>query len=351
VTVPIISREGPTDWQEWNRLAEENGSLVQSTYYDEVERFFGEVPVYLEWRVEGRLCAGAKLYVGSNRRLGTFSSRLSLRLRQFGEFLVTEGVSQEVTMASARDALEAAVDQYSSERGIVWFESMGYYGGVNRLLRLGHESPFQVARFNVGRLDLTKPLDALWAGLHPAHRGEVRKAERARLNISESVNIEELIHLLGATYEQNPRKMPEPSYLRHLFGVLRTRGLARIFVVREDRRPLASALLTGLGGTVYYAFAGNERNSLGAGQFLQWEVIRRLKEEGISFYVMGQVASEVDQQNLKFSIGISRFKRRFGLSEEPSQSARYVRKPALYRTWHALLRVYRASFPRDPGRR
>jgi CelD/BcsL family acetyltransferase involved in cellulose biosynthesis len=331
--VVSVREAQPSDPVAWDRLAQSQGNLLQSTLYDAVARFHRQQPVYFEIWSGDALLGGVKLLRWRSRRLGPLAA-ISNSLSQFGELLRSDAEAPlNATQAGA--ALEPVVAAYCDANRIVSFKTNGYYGPEAGLLRLSDTASGPAERFNVGWVALDLPLETLWKRMHKEHRRYVRKAGAASLALSEEDDVQVLIQLLRCTYEDNPGKMPEPAFLREFYGVLRS--AARLFVARDAGRPLACALVLEWGPFAYYAFGGNQKNSLGAAQFLQWELIKRSRARGSTRYYLGQVAPEADLSNLRFSVGISRFKRRFGISEAPTASVVYVRGTLPFRLWNLLV--------------
>ncbi len=120
-------------------------------------------------------------------------------------------------------------------------------------------------------------------------------------------------------------------------------GSAEYAAALKDTDYLAGALCLPWGGVAYYQFGGTTRTSLGAGTYLQWEVMKHYRELGFSRYVLGQVASGPTPAEAKFAVGISPFKRRFGATELPSASRGYVLRPWRHAIWRTLGRFRRSA--------
>ena len=220
-----------------------------------------------------------------------------------------------------------------------------YYGGrgLIRQFETGHtlngEDRFYVRNMSIWTEQKTIS-GKMWDN---THRRQIKKALRSDLVFEEKEGLEDFVPLLRKSYEPTPHKLPNTNYVRHLHDSLRREQRSRIFVASQRETPLASALITRFGNTAYYAFGGTQPNSLGAGNLLHWKIMQQLKNEGVTRYVLGEVAPEADSSNTKFSVGISRFKRGFGSHDAESRSAFYVFRKGHHQLWKTLKRLTRVD--------
>jgi hypothetical protein len=336
-----INESLPTDLAQWDGLAEKNGNLVQSTHFDNVQSFFAQKPIYFELWLAGHLAAGVKLYVWRSRKLGALTATLSRAITQFGEVIVDPSDAHEADEIT--DMLSEAVRDYVSNQLIVTCGVRGYYGGSGLIGKFDSDTLNGEDRFNVAIVGLDRTEDDLWENVGQHHRRQIKKALRSDLVFEEREDLEDFVPLLKKSYEPTPQKLPNTNYIRHLHDNLRKKQQSRIFLVSENERPLASALITRLGNTAYYAFGGTQPNSLGAGNLLHWKIMLQMKNEGVTRYVLGEVAKEADSSNTKFSVGISRFKRGFGSYDAESRSAFYVFRKGHHQLWKTLKRLTRVD--------
>lgn len=336
-----VTTEAPTDVEQWNDLSKKNGNIVQSTYFDAVQAFFDQKPVYFELWQHDRIVAGVKLYLWSSRKLGSLTATLSRAITQFGELIVDPFIEYE--RHEITKMLSEAVTHFVFNEGIVNCQVSGYYGGEELILKLPSGAAREESSFNVAMVDLRQSEEVLWSNVHQHHKRQINKALKNDLTFTENTTLEDFIPLLRKSYESTPDKLPNIEYLGHLHNILRKVGGSRIFLVAGAGKPLASALITTFGNTAYYAFGGTEHNSVGAGNLLHWEIIRIMRKEGLTKYVLGQVAPAVDPENTKFSVGISRFKRGFGTHEAGSGSTSYVFRRGHHQVWNNLKKLTRAG--------
>lgn len=336
MTRGVSVREGsPLDRTTWDLLACQNSSLLQSTLSDGAESYFAQKPVYFEDWESGRLVGGVKLWQRDDARLGPVSAWMTRTLQQFGEgLLASDAAATAGTWARIGDAVRG----YCRRRGVSTLRVVGYYGSGRPLLWFEDRPALNRQAFHVAWVDLAAPLADVERRIDPAHRYEARKAARAGLTFREGCDVEVLIGLLAEAYRDNPGKMPDAGYLRHLHGVYGRSGATAVYAAWEGSAPISAALVAVYGKVGYYAYGGSRRPSGGASQFLHWNLIKLLHGQGAERYVLGQVAVAADPTNPRFSVGISRFKRLWGVVEEPSQAALYVMDPLRFRA-HAMARA------------
>lgn len=327
----IQVREGwPEQTAAWDELSRRTGNFVQSTCFDLAQSFFGVQPVYFSAVQDGRLVAGVKLYRSASGRLPWLTRRLRLEFMQLGELLCDETAEP----AELKKALSAEVSRYLAAQHAVSFRVSGVYGGMEGLIA-PEVMPAREAQFNVAAVGLDRDTDPIWQGLHKSHRTEVRKAERQGVTFRREDGIERFVQLLDETYRGQDVDGPERAYVHHAYEALRERAMDLFFAVR-DTDYLAGALCYRWGSVAYWQFGGTRRQSLGAGAFLHWEIMKYYAAQGVRRYVLGQVAAQEDPANAKFSVGISRFKRHFGPEERPSATRLYVMRPWRHAMWTRL---------------
>jgi len=146
----------------------------------------------------------------------------------------------------------------------------------------------------------------------------LNKSIKSNLIFIKNVEIKILIQMLDETYKNQVKSGPSHEFIKNLSKHLINEGKAKIFAVNDEYdKTLSVALVCICGNTADYTFGGNIHNSLGAGQFLQWNIFEYLKTIGVKQYSLGQIAkSDVVYNNPKFEEGISRFKSRFGIERK-----------------------------------
>lgn len=183
-------------------------------------------------------------------------------------------------------------------------------------------------------IDLTTTSEELWLRMRPRERQKCRKAEkigtRVRIETAPTVNdIDRFFALYVAMARLRGLAIPQRSMLESMFADRRLiLGCAELNGV-----VLSMALVYLAGDMAMYLYGVSSANNIdGAGQLLHWELIRALKDRGISRYDLGGVPS-VDESD-----GIYQFKKGFGgqslaLGPEFSRAPSWLQVMRRLRQW------------------
>jgi lipid II:glycine glycyltransferase (peptidoglycan interpeptide bridge formation enzyme) len=261
---------------------------------------------------------------------------LSKRINVLGECIVDERFSSSGYLNS----IQSEFLRFIKKENIVEVVISGYFGNIEKLIDLGNQSLSSDYYFNTANLNLLLTKEQLWENLHAKHRNVIRKAEKEHVKFIESDNVDLFNILLKETYVNQGLKDYNTNFSSHLFKEFHKKGLVKIYFAKHNEIYLSGAMVVILGSKAYYAFGGNIQNSLGAGNFLQWNLFLDLKEKGIDTYCLGQVAVEKDGENEKFSVGISQFKKRFGTYELLSYKKSYVYFPIRNKLFKFLTKTF-----------
>jgi hypothetical protein len=326
-----VTKHKPSDALRWDRLADEIGSLVQSTRYDDVQAMFGHYPVYVELTDGGVLVSGVKLYEYVSKKIPPLAP-LSKHIFQLGEILLEKNADANVVQRLRQQA-----EDYVVTSGATHFSVSGYYGNADLLL----DPPGSVLShklFNVAVVDLKLDPEALYANLNDSHKRNIKKAEKHKLSFVREDNFDAFDALVRETYDVQGLHGPQKRYLIRLYDLLKNNH-AELFFVKDGEMYLSTAMITRTGRYAHYAFGGNTRNNFGSGPYLHWSLIRHYKELGFDYYNFGQVAVGDDPDNVKFAEGITRFKKSFGGFELSSFSKKIILSPFKYRLWETILKL------------
>ncbi len=308
-----ISYNKPINIDEWNALCESNGNLLCSTFYDKVQAHYNQKSIYFHFYNNEELLAGVKLYQWESRKIPFILPLISKRLSQFGEYVLKPNINENDILHAI---ITREVKNFIKKSKAVSFTSGGFYGQENLILNPYNQKP--KIEFDVAYIDLTKSMDELKANMHPKHKNMLNKSAKSNLIFIKNVEIKILIKMLDETYKNQVKSGPSHEFIENLSKHLTNEGKAKIFAVNDEYgKTLSVALVCICGNTADYTFGGNIHNSLGAGQFLQWNIFEYLKTIGVKQYSLGQIAkSDVVYNNPKFEEGISRFKSRFGIERK-----------------------------------
>ena len=328
----ILSAHQPKDPDQWEQLAWENYNIAHSTKYDVVEAFFQQEAYFIQYYVGEELVLGYQFFYWESKRLPALLRSISGNISFFGEPIIKEKylADKDQLIAAFNDYLPAVIKQMNPCIGSFSSYFGDYISSINiRAKSTTHND------FNIAYIPLDKSVEALWEGLHSKHRNSIRKGQKEGLRLVKNEDIDTFIDLLKSTYANQAEKAPNYVYIKNTYEVLAAQGLASLYFAYHGEQALTGALLFSYGKYCYYAFGGTVPNNLGAGNFLHWEIMSILQQEGFSKYFLGQVASgDGHAANVKFVEGISQFKRRFGTEEVPGSSDRYVFHPFKNSLWN-----------------
>ena len=165
-------------------------------------------------------------------------------------------------------------------------------------------------------LALDKTEDELWGDLDSRLRRKVNRARRDGVEVEEVHKREELAEyacLLKETYQRNGLVERPNRWLDLFFDHYRGTDYVRLYLARLNGRPLAGQLIEQLNGNAYLAgvSVADEalQNSIPANELLQWEIIRRCRQEEMQFIDWGGYV--LKPQNAKDE-GINKFKKKWG---------------------------------------
>jgi lipid II:glycine glycyltransferase (peptidoglycan interpeptide bridge formation enzyme) len=155
-------------------------------------------------------------------------------------------------------------------------------------------------------LDLSQPLTALRAGLHPYWRNRLSAAERSGLKITELAhNSPELPRVLAEENRQRERKRFYALPLGFIEHYLEEGGAESALILQASwqSRPVAAMLflIHGSSATYQLGWTNPQGRALNAHNLILWNAIERLQQRGIVKLDLGGV-------NTHDLPGISRFK-------------------------------------------
>lgn len=334
----IVTENAPLNQTDWNNLARRCSNIWQSSFYDEVQLFFNNHSVYFQYYEGDKLLAGIKLYYFESKKLPAFIRSISSRVTQGSECLIAQ--TERENEATIIQLFEAKIEQWCVAKKANTFFHYSFYGESKRLLYLKQFAQIWESKIGIAQIDLRITENELWQNIHPKHRSEIIKAQKNNLSIEFSDDLNLFFTLLDQTYEHQKAHAPNKKFLRKEFDVLKKNNAAEIVFAKQNENYLCGALLYTYGEKSLYAFGGTSPNLSGAGQFLQWEIMKHLKQCAVQFYLLGETALERNSENLKFSEGITKFKMRFGAIQLPVSHHGFVRSPLQLKLWKILQKIF-----------
>jgi predicted ATP-grasp superfamily ATP-dependent carboligase len=140
-------------------------------------------------------------------------------------------------------------------------------------------------------VDLSLDEAAQRASLKPKWRYNLRKAQRAPLEICEVPAVEAL-PVFKRLHESMIQRKNIKEDIGILEGSLRTMPESmrvRYFIVSKDRQPVAAAVVGLYGDTAYYLYgaSNNQALKLDAGYALHWHIVNTLRQYPVRWYDLG----------------------------------------------------------------
>lgn len=341
----IVSYDNPRNVDAWNALCKKCGNFIQTTIQSSIDQLYRNKQIFIEITENDAIIGGVKLNLWKSSKFKIILPDISKTLSQFGEFIID---SDYPNYFEVINLINNTISKLITNEKIVSFSVKGFYPSTgNFAIPLLFENkgirPACQVDFNIAYIDLRISEDDLYRCMHVKHRNMVNKALREDLKFQEiECNAEILYMMLSETYSHQDKNAPNRKYIERVLEIGEEYHVGRLFVVKQEDEILASAYVQTYGKIADYSFGGNRKNDCGAGQYLQYEIFKTLKKDGIEYYSLGQVANGIDKENIKFSEGITRFKMRFGCKTTPSQKKLYVFDKYKYNIWKFLCQHFTA---------
>jgi hypothetical protein len=264
----FISEKKPIDSLQWNALCKENGNLLQSVFYDSIQSFYKETPVYFQLTLANELIGGVKLFYWKSEKMKFLFPQLSKSLVQNSEFIY----SSTFPLKEIIQQINKLIQQYIFSEGIVSMQVSSYYG--NELLLFSTQEHLK-KRYQIGiaLLNLERSIDEILASFHSKHRNALKKALKNELTFFESTNSNDLLNLMKLTYENQQTHIPNFNFIDHLINKILSSGHGKLYFVKHKDTILSGAFVQQYGKRADYAFGGSIPNNLASGQLLQFRII------------------------------------------------------------------------------
>jgi lipid II:glycine glycyltransferase (peptidoglycan interpeptide bridge formation enzyme) len=163
-------------------------------------------------------------------------------------------------------------------------------------------------------LDISRPQDDIWMGLHKHARYNIRLNERAgaKLDFYEPMNapLDTFFKLMQTTAGRNSFSIQNRKYYEAVLkSVPAENGFVSICSI--DEQVAAVALFAEYDGVMHYVFAGssNDFRKIAPPYYIMWNAILEAKQRGWHTLNFGGIADSVKSTHIA---GITGFKKRFG---------------------------------------
>ncbi len=166
------------------------------------------------------------------------------------------------------------------------------------------------------RLDLTKNLEEILTGMKQKTRYNVRLAEKKRLKVEISKDLEIFWKLTQETAQRDGVSFHSEQYYQKMFKSIPAENL-KLLVAFSGSQPVGAIIVSFFGGVATYLHgaSSDKHRNLMANYFLQWEAIKQAKKQGALKYDFFGIAVELNKK--KWS-GITCFKTGFCSNCEPT---------------------------------
>ncbi|MEK7637194.1 MAG: peptidoglycan bridge formation glycyltransferase FemA/FemB family protein [Patescibacteria group bacterium] len=163
-------------------------------------------------------------------------------------------------------------------------------------------------------IDTAQSPDDLLASMHPKTRYNIRLAEKKKVTVRWSTELQDLETFLGLMHQTAQRqgiRLHQDQYYRQLFTVLQTAGMAELILGEYNGAVRSAHMIIWHGRTATYLHGGSDDSTKEAmvPYLLQWETIKQAHQRGVKEYDLWGIAPD-DEPTHKWA-GITRFKRGF----------------------------------------
>lgn len=215
------------------------------------------------------------------------------------------------------DYCDPLVDQPDDWRRLV--EPLMALEAPVRLRCLHNRLPLADRRFAATGLalwhatDLTRAEPAIWNGLDPSARQNIRRAERHGIRIREGTSIDDLraFHAMHRAVRKSKYRMlaqPE-AFFESLHAEFAPSGSLTVLLAELDGEPVAGILLLEHRDTLYYKFNASIDQRFRPNDLLAWHGMLLGRRRGLKVLDFGLSDPAQD--------GLVRYKRKFATSEQP----------------------------------
>lgn len=243
---------------------------------------------------------------------------LGLRLGRKALSLPTAPAIAE-TAADETGDVYRAMAAFARDQGCSYL-SVGHNWGddFSKYERLGRWVVDRTIDFTI---DLTKSSDDILAAMHKYHRKNIRRAERGPLKVVQDSSEHAVLCLRQlqvesasrATDKGNPFRIQDEDFFRRLHAAIYVNGLGCVLLARAGEQHVAAlAYLAGRKRALTVRSGANGTgNELLAMYWLQYDLIIRLKQQGLEILNIGAVPAEAAKSEHP-QHGLYQFKRGFG---------------------------------------
>jgi lipid II:glycine glycyltransferase (peptidoglycan interpeptide bridge formation enzyme) len=268
----------------WDRFvaAAAGGDLVQSTAWAEAKRALGFAVEPVVVRRGGEIVGGAQIVIRRVGPLGGVGYVARGPLAAPGS-AITEVLDAVETAARARRVRHLVIQPPEGGETLASaLAARGYDAGAP-----------EVTPSASLRIDLSRSLEQIQAGMTSSKRNQLRRSQRGGVEVqpagADALDLFHEMHL--ATAARQGFTPLSRAYLQAQWDALHPRGCVRIFVARHGGRPLAAIWVTAFAASATYrlpAWTGEGRE-LQPNVACQWAAIGWARASGFRWYDFGGI--------------------------------------------------------------
>jgi serine/alanine adding enzyme len=205
-------------------------------------------------------------------------------------------------------------------------------------------------RFAVA-LDVSGTEEEAFARFKKRARYEVRSAEKAGVTVERvpltEENISTMVGLVNVTKDRSGAFFRDRNYLSTAWNAFAGHDQGALYFASHEGEILAGAFVFTYGTTGWYKDGGSTRSKpkLMAPRYLQWEIIRDLRNSGITRYELGNIPAP-DAVESSSSAGLYRFKTAFSDSTVRYLPAVELPLRGTQKLWHTQEHRYLGAYSR-----
>jgi len=143
------------------------------------------------------------------------------------------------------------------------------------------------------RLDLSRSLDEILAGMSQSRRRDIRRGDRLGIEVKlvDRSSIGAFHELHQATAERQGFAPLSRAYLEHQWDALHPKGWLKLFLAYHEGRPTAGTWLTTFGHTAIERIQGwtGEGRNIPSNVSCLWHAIRWARTQGYHYYDLGGI--------------------------------------------------------------
>lgn len=288
----VVMETLPNDWDELQKSL--SASILQSSVWAEFQDSLGR-STYFEW-------SNHWSWVGFEHNL----KGIRYLFLPYGP----------TATLNSLEAVQSVVSTAKNEGfDFVRIEPIGNIT-IEDLIAVGGEKVVEVEPEYTQLVDLNQEEHQIRRGLNSGHRNLINGTQRRGLSIEISQSdedFEEFLKMLHDTARRAKVKFHNDDYFWTIKKLLEPKGYAKLYTVRSQQGPVATALFYDYNGVRYYAHAGAYQDlnrKLNGSVSLLWRAIIDAKNASMHSLDLWGVAPG-DNQKHKWA-GISKFKKGFG---------------------------------------